>query len=185
LRLHGGPNLFAEVPDFTLECPERGTFHVRGGHRFWLAPEDPARSYRPDDAPVEIETLDRGLIVTASEDRGLLKSIRIAMPDERRAGGRRPHSHQLPQDGGDVRALGDHRAQDRRRRDPAAAGRDRGRTPEPQLGALAVTDIRSPFIAWGNEFTLVTGGPRIRARSRSASRIAPAGWRITRRGCSS
>ena len=158
LRLNGGPNLFAEVPDFTLECPGGGTFRVLGGHRFWLAPEDPARTYRPDDAPVEIETLDRGLIATAPADRGLLKSIRIAMPDER------------------ARVVVDHTVTNCGKTAVTCAPwaitalRTGGVAILPQSAATAgvlpnrcwalwpYTDIRSPFIAWGNEFTLITAG---------------------------
>jgi hypothetical protein len=52
----GGPNVFVELPDAVLECPGGGTFHLRGGHRLWVAPEVPPTTYLPDDEPVILKT---------------------------------------------------------------------------------------------------------------------------------
>ena len=54
LRLGNNPNIFAELPDLTLDCPGVGPFHFYGGHRLWQAPEQPVQTYLPDDVPVEI-----------------------------------------------------------------------------------------------------------------------------------
>ncbi len=76
-----GDNLLAELPDFTTDCPGSGTFHFYGGHRLWHAPEDPARTYLPDDAPVDISTFQNGLKVTQQTElkTGLQKSIEIQL----------------------------------------------------------------------------------------------------------
>ncbi len=76
-------NLLAELPDFTTDCPGSGTFHFYGGHRLWHAPEDPARTYLPDDAPVDISTFQNGLKVTQPTElkTGLQKSIEIQLTD--------------------------------------------------------------------------------------------------------
>jgi hypothetical protein len=43
----GGRNAFHVV-----SAPEGPGFQLRGGHRLWVAPEDPERTYAPDDVPV-------------------------------------------------------------------------------------------------------------------------------------
>src|SRR5687768_18047482 len=59
-----GENLLAELPDFVTDCPGSGVFHFYGGHRLWHAPEEPCRTYLPDDSPVDISPRDNGLLVT-------------------------------------------------------------------------------------------------------------------------
>ncbi len=56
----GGPNEFVEFPDM-LGQTGGDVFRLYGGHRFWQAPEDPARTYVPDNAPVAVEELADGL----------------------------------------------------------------------------------------------------------------------------
>jgi hypothetical protein len=53
----GGPNLFAEIDE------DRGQtggedFRLYGGHRFWVAPEDPYLTYEPDNSPITVEEFD-------------------------------------------------------------------------------------------------------------------------------
>jgi hypothetical protein len=55
LQMHDSENLFAELPGLSLECPGAGDFHFYGGHRLWYAPEEPARTYLPDNDPIEIK----------------------------------------------------------------------------------------------------------------------------------
>jgi hypothetical protein len=83
LRLNGGENLFAELPEETLDCPGVGKYHFYGGHRFWHAPEEPARTYLPDDDPVEIVLVENGLKVSQQVEvrTGIEKSMHISMPD--------------------------------------------------------------------------------------------------------
>jgi hypothetical protein len=49
----GGQNLFKE---FAAQMGKTGEpeWQPRGGHRIWIAPEDPVRSYAPDNGPVRI-----------------------------------------------------------------------------------------------------------------------------------
>jgi hypothetical protein len=81
LKANGGRNLFASLPDTTLECPGRGAFHLHGGHRLWHAPEDPKRTYLPDDAPVAIQPLENGLQVQqdVEAETGIQKSLKIQL----------------------------------------------------------------------------------------------------------
>ncbi len=81
LQFMGGENLLAELPDNVADCPGTGTFHFYGGHRLWHAPEEPSRTYLPDDEPVEISTFENGLKATQQTEAktGLQKSIEIQL----------------------------------------------------------------------------------------------------------
>lgn len=84
LSLAGGKNLFAELPDVTLDCPGKGPFHIHGGHRLWHAPEKAARTYLPDDNPVTITEIENGAQVLQSieAETGLQKSLTVTLPDD-------------------------------------------------------------------------------------------------------
>jgi hypothetical protein len=79
LKFNGGENLLAELPDFMLDCPGTGKFHAYGGHRLWHAPEDPSRTYLPDDFPVEVTAVENGCRLTQDVESktGLQKSMEI------------------------------------------------------------------------------------------------------------
>lgn len=84
LKTVKGENLFASLPDSTLECPGKGIFHLYGGHRLWYAPEDPKCTYLPDDSPVEIVPHETDLLVRqdVEAETGIQKSLRIHLePD--------------------------------------------------------------------------------------------------------
>jgi hypothetical protein len=84
LEFQGRENMFAELPDFATDCPGSGTFHFYGGHRLWHAPEEPSRTYLPDDSPVEIDEIENGLQVTQAIElkTGLQKSMEIRLLGE-------------------------------------------------------------------------------------------------------
>ena len=79
-----GENLFAEVPETVIDLPNGGAFHFYGGHRLWHAPEEPGRTYLPDDSPVDIVTSEQGLTVTQKTEpqTGLQKTIEIRLPGD-------------------------------------------------------------------------------------------------------
>jgi hypothetical protein len=81
LRLNGGENLFAELPDFVTKRPDGRDFHFRGGHRLWHAPESMPRTYAPDDDPVEIIQTGDNFSVTqqVEAETGIEKSMRISL----------------------------------------------------------------------------------------------------------
>jgi hypothetical protein len=81
LSFAGGENLFAELPDATLDCPGSGTFHAYGGHRLWHAPEEPGRTYLPDNSPVEVTSVENGCLLTQDVEAktGLQKSMEIRL----------------------------------------------------------------------------------------------------------
>jgi hypothetical protein len=55
-RLADGKNVFKEYPDQLGKSGEKD-WQIRGGHRLWVAPEDPKRTYFPDNGPVRHELL--------------------------------------------------------------------------------------------------------------------------------
>src|SRR3990172_10836608 len=59
LNYEGGANLMAELPDYETRRPDGKTYRFYGGHRLWLAPEDPIRSYALDDQAVSISRTRR------------------------------------------------------------------------------------------------------------------------------
>ena len=53
----GGENQFAEFAEHSGQTGG-DEWRLYGGHRLWHAPEDPARTYYPDNAPVSVEAHD-------------------------------------------------------------------------------------------------------------------------------
>lgn len=85
LRFHGGDNLFAELPDFTVTRPDGSIFHFYGGHRLWQAPEDVWSTYALDNSPVNISQTGNELVAVqeASPETGIEKSIQISLVDNK------------------------------------------------------------------------------------------------------
>jgi hypothetical protein len=81
LKASAGENLFAVLPQATLDCPGAGLFHFYGGHRLWCAPEDPCTTYQPDDRPVRFEPIEDGvrLIQDAQPRAPLEKTLEIRL----------------------------------------------------------------------------------------------------------
>lgn len=77
LRFRGGENLLAVLPDVTTKRPDGKQYHFFGGHRLWLAPEDPLLSYSLDDQAVEITSSEDGLLIRKAVEleTGMEKSI--------------------------------------------------------------------------------------------------------------
>jgi len=84
LELTAGENLFAELPDASIECPGVGDYQLRGGHRLWQAPEDPRRTYLPDDDPLSVRETPEGVIFTqpVEPQTGIEKSLVIDLPNQ-------------------------------------------------------------------------------------------------------
>lgn len=84
LSCAGMENLFyQQAPDAPDGFVTEQGWRLRGGHRFWLAPES-EKSYWPDNAPVRWERSGDAVVLTQEPDSalGLRKSIRIALlPD--------------------------------------------------------------------------------------------------------
>jgi hypothetical protein len=157
LKLQGGVNLLAELPDLVADCPGTGVFHFYGGHRLWHAPEEPSRTYLPDDAPVDITPMDDGLLVTQDVEAktGLQKSMEIRLSDG------------LPQ------AVITHRIANRGLRPINCAVwaitqfrvgglamlplscEDTGVLPNRSLALWPYTDLKNPNLHWGSQYILL------------------------------
>jgi hypothetical protein len=59
-RLSDGKNVFKEYPEQLGKTGE-SEWMIRGGHRLSVAPEDPKRSFTPDNGPVTWKLLDKSL----------------------------------------------------------------------------------------------------------------------------
>jgi hypothetical protein len=169
LRIHGGENLFAEVPDMTLDCPGAGKCHLRGGHRFWVAPEEPRTTYRPDDRPVKIRSIKRGLEATQpiDETTGLQKSFWIvfegpgsdpvvSVHHSLRNCGTAPVTcapwaiTQLKPGGFAILPM-------------TRFGETETLLPNRSVALWPYTDMRSPHITWGNKYTFVHANMKVGA----------------------
>lgn len=60
-RLADGENVFKLYDDQLGGSGEDG-WQIRGGHRLWASPEDPARTYIPDNSPVQYEPIGPGRV---------------------------------------------------------------------------------------------------------------------------
>jgi hypothetical protein len=76
----GGQNFFKEFKEQLGQSGEAG-WQPRGGHRIWIAPEDPVKSYAPDNQPIGREVTEDGVIATAPAEplTGLEKQIALRM----------------------------------------------------------------------------------------------------------
>jgi hypothetical protein len=87
LTLNGShENLLAELPDAVIPNPPYGDYRMRGGHRLWHAPEDPVRTYIPDNEGLQVESLQgNGVLLRQPTEvaAGITKSMEIHLHDER------------------------------------------------------------------------------------------------------
>jgi hypothetical protein len=76
----GGQNFFCEFEE-QLGRSGEADWQARGGHRLWAAPEDPVKSYAPDNGPIEIAVMNDGIVATEPVEplTGLEKQIAIRM----------------------------------------------------------------------------------------------------------
>jgi hypothetical protein len=82
---HGGDNLLKEVPE-ELGGTGEDRWVMRGGHRLWTSPEDPLRSYVPDNGPASHTVqINGGPSVTATTPADpvthLERTLRLRLED--------------------------------------------------------------------------------------------------------
>jgi hypothetical protein len=75
-------NLFIELP---ADEKRYHGLYLRGGHRLWHSPEHIVRTYQPDDDPLAVKVLPKGVALTQriEEKTGLQKAMRIELLGER------------------------------------------------------------------------------------------------------
>ncbi len=71
-----GENILAELPEAKIDLPDGRIYHLRGGHRLWVAPERPESTYLPDDRPVKTIQKKKGVlqIQPVDQETGLEKA---------------------------------------------------------------------------------------------------------------
>ena len=84
ISLQGRANLLAELPTAALETP-LGTYHFRGGHRLWVAPESLPGTYTPDNDGLKVVEFPGGVRLTGQKDsvNGIVKTIEIRLSPDR------------------------------------------------------------------------------------------------------
>ena len=83
LRMNGGNNIFAELPDQFLEYPGEGNYYLYGGHRLWIGPEVPSLTYLPDSHPIKIEQRSGSIDLIQEVDpaSGIQKTIKVSLTE--------------------------------------------------------------------------------------------------------
>ena len=79
----GKSNLFADLGSTAIDTTY-GSFHMRGGHRLWHAPESMPRTYIPDDTGAELTAIPGGLRIDMPAEpwTHIAKSVEVQLnPD--------------------------------------------------------------------------------------------------------
>ena len=78
----GGANVLKEIPEQLGKAGE-AEWRMRGGHRLWISPEDPARTYAPDNGPTTHGREGDAVWITtpASAETGLERTIRLQLDE--------------------------------------------------------------------------------------------------------
>lgn len=152
-----GENIFAVLPDFVTDCPGVGIFHFYGGHRLWYAPEEPSRTYLPDDCPVEIAPLPDGLLVTQPTEpqTGLQKSIEIRLQSD---AARVVLTHRITNHGSTEANVAPWAITQFKTGGTAVLPQSRKETgvlPNRSLVLWPYSSITNPNVKWGDDFKLV------------------------------
>lgn len=160
LATNTSDNLFAVLPEATLDCPGVGPFRFYGGHRLWYAPEDPGVTYLPDDSAVEVESIERGirLIQTIEPKTSLQKMIDVQLAGDRASVEVR---HMLTNHGDRDLTLAPWAITQLKPGGVAILPQctdltdDNPTLPNRSITLWPYTDINGDAICWGNEFILI------------------------------
>lgn len=71
-RIKGGANLFGDLQDYPANG---GSLCMGGGHRLWVAPEDPDFTYIPDNGQVQAEVNETSITLIAERTAGDIDKI--------------------------------------------------------------------------------------------------------------
>ncbi len=179
LKTKSGDNLFAELPDLTLDCPGAGLFHLYGGHRLWYAPEEPRITYLPDDSAVQAQAIENGVHITQDVEAqtSLRKELEIRLIDDRAEVEVR---HTITNEGNQDWTLAPWAITQLK---PGGVGilplygggkPDNPTLPDRSIVLWPYTDINSQHITWGNEQILIQA--QMQEGSLKVGFTNPAGW---------
>ncbi len=179
LKFKDNDNLFAELPDLTLDCPGTGLFHLYGGHRLWYAPEDPRITYLPDDNPVSVDAIENGVHITqeVEEQTAIQKELEIRLIDDKAEVEVR---HTITNMGDQERTLAPWAITQLK---PGGIGilplfgggnPDNLTLPDRSIVLWPYTDINSQHIIWGNQQILIQS--QVQEGALKVGFSNPAGW---------
>lgn len=179
LKTQGGDNLFAELPDLTLDCPGAGPYHLYGGHRLWFAPEEPGITYLPDDSPVQARVIDNGVHITQDVESktALQKELGIRLIDGR---AEVEVKHTITNRGSREQTLAPWAITQFK---PGGVGilplygggkSDNPTQPDRSITLWPYADINSKYITWGNQQILIQA--QMQEGSLKVAIPNPAGW---------
>jgi hypothetical protein len=162
LSFRGGSNLLAELPDFVTQRPDGKDYHFYGGHRLWVAPEDPIRSYALDDQPVEIIQSGNSLLVRkpVEAESGIEKSMQVDLAE---TGASVTITHRLLNPGPDPLECAPWAITQFRMAGVAVLPQGFHRNsllPDRSLALWPYTNISSPHVSWGNRYILLHAEPQ-------------------------
>jgi hypothetical protein len=175
LAYKDGPNLLADLPDAVNQRPDGEFYHFYGGHRLWLAPEDPIRTYALDNLAVDISRSGSSLLVRKpiEKESGVEKSMRIVLAEDE---ARVTILHSLANLGNSTLECAPWALTQFIMGGTAILPQSRTPTellPNRSLVLWPYTDLTSPHVSWGNRFILV------HARQQQPFKIGfpnPRGW---------
>ncbi|MCS7282664.1 MAG: DUF4380 domain-containing protein, partial [Anaerolineae bacterium] len=135
-------------------------FVFYGGHRLWYAPEDPWRTYIPDNDPVEVVELERGvrLVQPVEKQTGIQKSITVRLGEW---DARVEVEHALTNLGTEPVELAPWAITQMRPGgvailpQPTDPADPYGVLPNRQIALWPYTRVNSPHIRWGDRFIFV------------------------------
>jgi len=80
LSYHGSPNLLADVYDMIWDTPN-GDYRPLGGHRLWVSPEAPEKTYVPDMAGLLVKEIPGGVELSGAVEAsaGVRKIIKMEL----------------------------------------------------------------------------------------------------------
>ena len=76
----GSPNLLGDAHDISWNTP-LGDYSVLGGHRLWISPEIPEKTYIPEKSGIKAREIDNGVELSGPSEpvSGVRKSVRIEL----------------------------------------------------------------------------------------------------------
>jgi hypothetical protein len=160
IELASGENLFAQLPGATIECPGVGDYQLRGGHRLWQAPENPKRTYLPDDLPISIGEAGGGITFSQQVEpqTGIEKSLQISLPNEE---AQVIVDHQIKNHGSETVELAAWAITQLKPGGFAVLPQNRdltdqyGLLPNRQVALWPYTTVNSKYITWGDQFIFI------------------------------
>ena len=80
LSYQSSPNLLGDAHDIIWDTP-LGKYYVRGGHRLWISPEIPEKTYIPEKSDMQVREIANGVELTGPSEpvSGVRKSLRIEL----------------------------------------------------------------------------------------------------------